>query len=510
MTIEIPELALVVLIGPSGSGKSTFARKHFKSTEIITSDLCRALVADDENAQDATPAAFEVLHLIASKRLEGGRLTVIDATNVQPESRKSLVELAKKHYCLVVGIVFDVPERVMIDRNKQRTDRNVRQDVIHRQRDQMRRSLRFLKREGFRYVFTLESEEAVNAAIVERKPLWVNRRDQHGPFDIIGDIHGCLDELRRLLGTLGYDVAFEADGPEGPQYHVTSPPGRKLIFLGDLVDRGPDTPGVLRLVMSAVASGAALCVPGNHEQKLVRALQGRNVQVTHGLAESLGQLSEQPPEFNERAVEFLDGLISHYVLDDGKLVVAHAGLRQEMQGRASGRVRDFALYGETTGETDEFGLPVRYNWAAEYRGRATVVYGHTPVPEPAWVNNTINVDTGCVFGGRLTALRYPERQLVSVPAARTYYEPAKPFLPEGDQPPTTSGPGDYEDLLELTDVIGKRIVQTRLFRNVTVPEENATAALEVMSRFAIDPHWLIYPGHVRREAHGLARCGDHL
>ena len=492
MTIEIPELALVVLIGPSGSGKSTFARKHFKSTEIITSDLCRALVADDENAQDATPAAFEVLHLIASKRLEGGRLTVIDATNVQPESRKSLVELAKKHYCLVVGIVFDVPERVMIDRNKQRTDRNVRQDVIHRQRDQMRRSLRFLKREGFRYVFTLESEEAVNAAIVERKPLWVNRRDQHGPFDIIGDIHGCLDELRRLLGTLGYDVAFEADGPEGPQYHVTSPPGRKLIFLGDLVDRGPDTPGVLRLVMSAVASGAALCVPGNHEQKLVRALQGRNVQVTHGLAESLGQLSEQPPEFNERAVEFLDALISHYVLDDGKLVVAHAGLRQEMQGRASGRVRDFALYGETTGETDEFGLPVRYNWAAEYRGRATVVYGHTPVPEPAWVNNTINVDTGCVFGGRLTALRYPERQLVSVPAARTYYEPAKPFLPEGDQPPTTSGPGDYEDLLELTDVIGKRIVQTRLFRNVTVPEENATAALEVMSRFAIDPHWLIY------------------
>src|SRR5437660_183302 len=188
MTIEIPELALVILIGPSASGKSTFARKHFKPTEIITSDLCRALVADDENAQDATAAAFEVLHLIASKRLESGRLTVIDATNVQPESRKSLVELAKKYYCLVVGIVLDVPERVMIDRNKLRTDRTVRQDVIHRQRDQMRRSQRFLKREGFRYIFTLESEEAVNAAIVERKPLWVNRRDQHGPFDIIGDI----------------------------------------------------------------------------------------------------------------------------------------------------------------------------------------------------------------------------------------------------------------------------------------------------------------------------------
>jgi protein phosphatase len=453
--------------------------------------MCRALVADDENAQDATAAAFEVLHLIAAKRLEAGRLTVIDATNVQPESRKSLLELAKKYHCLVVGFVFDIAERVMIERNKQRTDRNVRPDVIHRQRDQMRRSLRFLKREGFRYVFTLDSEDAVNAAAVERKPLWVNRRQEHGPFDIIGDVHGCLDELTALLGTLGYQVD-RPDGSPGPAYRITPPVGRRLIFLGDLVDRGPDTPGVLRLVMDAVASGSALCVPGNHEQKLVRALQGRNVQVTHGLAESLGQLSEQPAGFKEKVVEFLDGLISHYVLDDGKLVVAHAGLRPEMQGRASGRVRDFALYGETTGETDEFGLPVRYNWAAEYRGRAMVVYGHTPVHEPAWVNGTINVDTGCVFGGRLTALRYPEKELVFVPAARTYYEPARPFLPEGAQASPAPGPGDYEDLLELTDVLGKRIVQTRLFRNVTVPEENAAAALELMSRFAVDPHWLIY------------------
>src|SRR5436309_10115246 len=440
-------------------------------TEIITSDLCRALVADDENAQDATAAAFEVLHLIASKRLEGGRLTVIDATNVQPESRKSLVELAKKHYCLVVGIVFDVPERVMIDRNKQRSDRTVRQDVIHRQRDQMRRSQRFLKREGFRYVFTLESEEAVNATVVRRKPLWVNLRDQHGPFDIIGDIHGCLDELCSLLGTLGYDVAVEAEGLQGPQYHVTPPPGRKLIFLGDLVDRGPNTPGVLRLVMSAVASGAALCVPGNHEQKLVRALQGRNVQVTHGLAESLGQLSEQPSGFKERAAEFLDRLISHYVLDDGKLVVAHAGLRQEMQGRASGRVRDFALYGETTGETDEFGLPVRYNWAAEYRGRATVVYGHTPVPEPSWVNNTINIDTGCVFGGRLTALRYPEGELVSIPAACVYSQPARPFpAADAGQAAALIAQQRHDDLLDLDDVAGKRFVTTRLQRNVMIRE----------------------------------------
>src|SRR5438132_290361 len=262
MTIEIPELALVVLIGPSGSGKSTFGRKHFKGTEIITSDLCRALVADDENAQDATAAAFEVLHLIAAKRLEGGRLTVIDATNVQPESRKSLLELAKKYHCLAVAIVFDIPERVMIERNKQRTDRNVRPDVIRRQWDQMRRSLRFLKRQAFRYVFTLDSENAVNSAAVERKPLWVDRRQEHGPFDIIGDVHGCLYELTALLDSLGYQVDRQPDGSPRPAYRITPPLGRRLLVLADLVHRGPDLPGALRLVLDAVASGSALCVPG--------------------------------------------------------------------------------------------------------------------------------------------------------------------------------------------------------------------------------------------------------
>jgi protein phosphatase len=247
VTFEVPELSLVVLIGPSGSGKSTFARKHFKATEILTSDMCRALVADDENAQEATPAAFEVLHFIASKRLEGGRLTVVDATNVQPESRKPLIELARRYYSLAVAIVFDIPERVSQERNKYRTDRNVRPDVIRRQRDQMKRSLRFLKREGFRYVYTLESEEAVDAASIQRHPLWVNRRDNHGPFDLIGDVHGCFDELRTLLETLGYNVTRHADAGEGPAFKVVPPDGRKVVFLGDLVDRGPNVPDVLRL-----------------------------------------------------------------------------------------------------------------------------------------------------------------------------------------------------------------------------------------------------------------------
>ena len=209
--------------------------------------------------------------------------------------------------------------------------------------------------------------------------------------------------------------------------------------------------------------------------------------------------------FCRSLAEFLDSLVSHYVLDDGKLVVAHAGMKAEMQGRGSGHVRDFALYGETTGETDEFGLPVRCNWAAEYRGSAAVVYGHTPVPEPEWLNRTVNIDTGCVFGGKLTALRYPEREFVSVPAARIYCEPARPFLAEDSQAPKLSTQQALDDVLDAGDVLGKRIIATRLKGNVTIRNAHATAALEVMSRFAANPKWLIYlpptmsPCETRRE-----------
>ena len=190
------------------------------------------------------------------------------------------------------------------------------------------------------------------------------------------------------------------------------------MFLGDLVDRGPRIPDVLKVVMGMVGGGSALCVPGNHDVKLHRKLAGRDVKVSHGLQDSLDQLEKESAEFRQQASSFIDGLVSHYVLDDGRLVVAHAGMKQEMQGRGSGKVRDFALFGETTGETDEFGMAVRYNWAAEYRGSATVVYGHTPVPTPDWLNGTINIDTGCVFGGKPTALRYPEKEVVSVSARR--------------------------------------------------------------------------------------------
>jgi protein phosphatase len=488
--IIIPELALVVLIGASGSGKSTFAGKHFKPTEILSSDFCRGLVSDDENDQAATNDAFELLHYIAAKRLAGGKLTVVDATNVQAESRKPLIQLAREYHCVPVAIVLDLPEKLCRERNAHRLDRDFGPHVIRQQTQQLRRSRRNLKREGFRHIFELSSPEEIASVVVNRQPLWNNRKNEHGPFDIIGDVHGCFDELMLLLDRLGYEISGAA---EDTLYRARHPAGRKAVFLGDLVDRGPGIPSVLRLVMEMVQAGAAMCVPGNHDIKLMRKLRGRDVLITHGLAESLEQLEQEPPEFKEKVIAFIDGLVSHYVLDDGKLVVAHAGLKETLQGRASAAVRDFALYGETTGETDEFGLPVRYNWAAEYRGSARVVYGHTPVPEPEWLNRTINIDTACVFGGKLTALRYPEKELVSIPAIRTYYKSVKPIVADsGDQTVTVTAQQQQDDVLDIEDVIGKRLVTTRLRGNVTIREEHAIAALEVMSRFATDPRWLIY------------------
>ena len=418
MNLTIPELSLVVLIGVSGSGKSTFARAHFKPTEVISSDFCRGLVADDENDQSATPAAFAVLRFIAGQRLAAGRLTVIDATNVQPEARRDLVTLAREYDVLPTAIVLDLPERLCAERNQGRPDRDFGAHVLRRQHGQLRRGLRGLGREGFRTVHVLHSPEEVDAAAITRTRLYTDKRDETGPFDIIGDVHGCRAELEELLTTLGYDLDRDAAGrPVGARH----PGGRRAIFVGNLVDRGPDTPGVLRLVMGMVAAGAAFCVAGNHEVKLLKALRGKNVKRSHGLDASMEQLEAETPEFRAAAERFIDGLISHYVFDGGNLVVAHAGLIEPLSRprlRPGPRV-----------------LPVRPDHRRDRRVRPAgpLPVGHRiPGPRRRGVRSHPRADGGmaeqhAVRGHRLR-LRWPsDRPQIS----RTGYRlrPRRPHLP---------------------------------------------------------------------------------
>ena len=493
--LPIPEFALVLMVGASGSGKSTFARRHFLPTEVVSSDSCRGFVSDDENSMDATEDAFALLQAMVEIRLKRRKLTVVDATNVQVPDRKRLIDIARRHHALSAAIVIDPGEAVCHARNSARPDRSFGPHVVRNQRSALRRGLRDMKREGFGHIHVLDSEAAVDAATITRQKLWTDKGDERGPFDIIGDVHGCADELEALLCRLGYAVQTSDEPDIGRRYHVTPPAGRKAIFVGDLVDRGPRVGDTLRLAMDMVESGVAMCVMGNHEAKVEKWLRSRDVQIKHGLDKTIADLDAGGDAFKRRVKQFIGRLVSHYMLDGGRLVVAHAGIKAEMQNRASGAIRAFCLYGETTGETDEYGLPVRHNWAAEYRGDTRIIYGHTPVVETEWLNNTLCIDTGCVFGGKLTALRYPEMEIVAEPARAVHCEPVRPLAPQRPLAPDRtrlSAQQEHDDTLDFADVSGKRILTTRYSHSITVREENSAAALEVMVRFAVDPRWLIY------------------
>lgn len=476
MRIEIPEFALIAMVGATSSGKTTFALKHFKKTEVLSSDRFRGIVSDDEDDQSASADAFDLLYYAANKRLNKMRTTVIDATNLHAPDRKKVLDIAREQNVHAVAIVLNLPERILQERNQTRQERQYPERVIRKHVYELRRSIRGLRREGFRFVYVLNSPEEIDEAIIERTRMWNNRKELHGPFDVIGDVHGCCDELEELFEKMGY----VRDDDKG----YIHPENRTAVFVGDLTDRGPRNADTLRLVMKMVNAGVALCVSGNHDIKLLKKLSGRNVQMTHGIESTMTEMETQTEEFREEVKKFLDSLISHYVLDEGRLVVAHAGIKEEYIGRGSGRIRSFCLYGETAGENDEFGLPVRLNWAADYRGRAAVVYGHVPQREVHAVNNTFCIDTGCVFGGKLSAFRYPEKTLVSIDAHREYYQPVKPLVSAVAQ--------TDDETLNAFDVQGKMFLSTTWNPAIMIQENNVAAALEVMSRFAIDPHWLIY------------------
>lgn len=418
----IPDYCLVLLIGPEGSGKTTFAKRHFSPDEVISLRDHLTPVEHSPLTREAIDAAVSKMLAQAEARLKDRRLTVINAENINARERGPFTSIARKYFAKTIGFVFS------FEGQHRPSHLSLRPGTISDQLASLRKTLKDLQgRRSVKEVHKFRSPAEVEAVEeIQRHRLPVDFRDESGPFDIIGDIHGCAGELETLLEKLGYDL--RAHGAAGHRsYDVRPPSGRRLIFVGDLVDRGPRSPDVLRLAAGMIEAGTAFCVIGNHEFRLQRRLAGENVKATYGLQQTLDQLEEQPNGFSRDVSELIRTLPSHMVLDGGELVVAHAGLKEAMQNRTGGKVRSFAMYGDTTGARDAYGFPVRRDWAKEYQGSAAVVYGHTPVKTAEWRNNTICIDTACVYGGTLTALRWPEREVVDVPAERVWFEAKKPI-----------------------------------------------------------------------------------
>jgi protein phosphatase len=413
--IELPTPALIALCGSAASGKSTWARARFADTEIVSSDNLRAAMTDDPSDQSIHDEVFDVLQRIVDVRLRKLRLCVVDATNLHPHARAPLLRLAAQHRVPAVLVRFAVPleTRIAWDADRRHP---VGPAVLRQHEDDERRLDALLPGEGWDHIVRLDVHSL--DAPVKRQPLPPHRFEERGPFDVIGDVHGCLDELRDLLRRLGY---------EGGRH----PGGRRPVFVGDLVDRGPASVPVLAELLPWLADGRALWAPGNHDDKLRRWFAGRPIQVSGGLATTVAELEALPSdEFAAIKAKYeaaYDVLPPYLWLDGGSLLVAHGGLEERDHGRVGAGIRAFCLYGKTTGRTVD-GYPERLDWAADYRGRPAVVYGHVPVAAAEWRNGTAGIDLGCVFGGKLCAMRWPERSFVTVDAKCVYWARREPRL----------------------------------------------------------------------------------
>ena len=372
-TINVVEKAFVVALRRDRGSTRGLLERIAPASRIFSILSYYTELSDDPAVHAARQHAFELMRNEILENIGNGQQVCVDGCGLREDQANNLCKLASKAYVSAVKL-NDLPSDL---------------DSL--------------------------------AIRITKSP--TNNKLDCGPFDIIGDVHGCSSELVELLHNLGYATEFNRDSSGQLRCHLTTPPGRRLAFVGDIVDRGPDPTGCLALVMDSVQAGLAIWVPGNHDCKLLNWLKQRKTKFNHGFDITVQALLQEPGEFRERLLATLESLPSHMVLDKGDLVLAHAGCKEIMQGKDSTYLTTFCLYGALDGVLDSTGYPVREDWAADYHGHAMVVHGHTAVAQPLWNANcsVVCIDTACCFGGSLTAFRWPEKEFVNVPARKKYF-----------------------------------------------------------------------------------------
>jgi protein phosphatase len=389
MEIRLKSNGLLVISGDRS--KSLFSGICISNENTISLASCCKLLSDETGSEPLPHLALELMYKILELRLRMGKFTSVEIPSLSQSTVSHLFELCNTYY-YEPYLVFC-----------QETDMKAREHFEQSHREK-----------GFHKVWSLNKKEILNSRVII-EPLNAIKYIEP-PYDIIGDIHGCYDEVEILFGQLGYEKK------NGLYIH---PEGRTPVFLGDVADRGPESMKMISFTVDMVESGKALYVPGNHCVKFARWLTGSDIMMKHGVettAEEYLALDEASRDkLKKRFINLVENSSFYLILDKGKLIVSHAGLKEKMIGREHRKIRAFCLFGATTGKTDANGFPERIDWAADYTGKPFIVYGHTPVETAAIRNNTINIDQGCVFGGSLTALRYPELTTVSVKSERRYY-----------------------------------------------------------------------------------------
>ena len=503
MNIVLPYAGIVLLIGPSNSGKSTLLKRMIEKeeilpSEVISSDDFRIMVSDVEfidwhdrpkdesdslmdEYQTISGEAFSMMESVIEARCRLNKLTIIDATNLHPDDRKRYITLAKNNNVPIQSIVLDIAEDELLARDERREHPRGKRR-IRQQCQTFKREKRYLKKEGYASVYTIKETDNLQ---VSRGTNPLEKDIGHG-IDIIGDIHGCHEELILILEKLGYQK-----NQEGLYLH---PEGRKFVSVGDVMSRGPESLKTMLFFHEHVQKGVAYMIDSNHGWKIARWLDGRGVTLNHGdekVEEEFKRYeeehgSEKAAETKNKLKEFLLHAPSHYVFTKNgvqTLICVHAGIKDAFIGKQSEAISDFCRYGDTDG-FDERGKPVRKDWYISHKKSTLIVWGHDPKPQPLLINNTINIDQGAVFGGALTAFRYPEREVISVQASQNHSGDDDTPLKEWEK--NRLNPPNIGKFINGYSVLTEKMGEIKVQKDIVKP------AIDKISHFTIPIEQLIY------------------